>query len=400
MKKIILTLTLLISSLFFTFADGVLFKYKYRPNDNYRILSTVSEDVRVNGIMHHHAEILNRISVRVTDVKDGRGWNEAVFMTSEDSTGAFGKKFGWGDEYESKFWRDDMGYYEISDEYFMPVVRDVPVFPDYEVKVGDVWSAEGHEAHDLRRTFEIKKPFKVPFSATYKYERDEGKLQVISVQYNLYFENPVPANAAMLTDYITTTMGFSHQTIYWDNEKGQIDHYAETFRITMDTARGLNYDFTGKAKAEVTEFQRTATESKVAEVKQTVEKLGLENITVQKSEKGLTISIENIQFKPDSAILQDSEKEKLSKLAAILSEYPNNDLLISGHTALAGTEKARQELSEQRADSVAVFLVGIGVKDKYHIFTQGFGGRIPIASNKTEAGKAKNRRVEITILDK
>ena len=110
--------------------------------------------------------------------------------------------------------------------------------------------------------------------------------------------------------------------------------------------------------------------------------------------------MENIQFKPDSAELVNSEKEKIKKIATILQAYPDNDLLVSGHTALAGTEKARQQLSEERAESVAKFLVSLGVKDKYHVFTQGFGARIPIASNKTEAGKAKNRRVEITILDK
>ena len=64
------------------------------------------------------------------------------------------------------------------------------------------------------------------------------------------------------------------------------------------------------------------------------------------------------------------------------------------------TEKARQALSEERADAVAGYLIQLGVRDKYHVFTQGFGGRVPVASNKTEEGKAKNRRVEITILDK
>ena len=44
--------------------------------------------------------------------------------------------------------------------------------------------------------------------------------------------------------------------------------------------------------------------------------------------------------------------------------------------------------------------IQLGVKDNYHIFTQGFGDKKPIAPNNTEEGKAKNRRVEITIMDK
>ena len=74
-------------------------------------------------------------------------------------------------------------------------------------------------------------------------------------------------------------------------------------------------------------------------------------------------------------------------------------MLISGHTALAGSEAARLKLSKERAQAVANFLVSIGLKDAYHVFTQGFGAEKPIAPNETEAGKAKNRRVEITILE-
>ena len=132
----------------------------------------------------------------------------------------------------------------------------------------------------------------------------------------------------------------------------------------------------------------------------TIANLGLENTTVRSDEEGLTISIENIQFMPDSAILLDSEKAKLREIAKVIQQFPLNDLLISGHTALAGTERDRQSLSEERAHAVAEYLAEIGAKDSTHIFTRGFGATKPIAPNNTEEGKAKNRRVEITILDK
>ena len=94
----------------------------------------------------------------------------------------------------------------------------------------------------------------------------------------------------------------------------------------------------------------------------------------------------------------ESEKLKLRKIADILKQY-SNDLLITGHCAERGTAKARQKLSEQRAESVADFLKMMGVRDEYHIFTKGQGAREPVASNATEEGRAKNRRVEITIMD-
>lgn len=393
--------------------NSKILRFRYKTGDSYRVLSTVSEDVSVNGVPNHHAEILNRITVQITNVDaDGKGLNEASFMTSENSTGVqTGAQFTWGDEYKSTFWRDTLGVYTIDDEYFMPVVRDVPVFPLEAIKPGDTWKSEGHEAHDLRRTFNVQKPYKVPFTADCTYLRDEQgttsdskhetkTFQVISVKYQMYYESPAPQNTQELQDYPLATMGFSNQTIWWDNEKGQIDHYTEEFRIDIETARGLTFDFTGTAHAEVTDFQRTATEEAVAEVQKKVDSLGLENVSVTKGDKGLTISIENIQFKADSSVLLENEQEKIKKIASILESYPDNDLLVSGHTAMAGTAKARQELSEQRAGAVAQYLINLGVRDEKHIFTQGFGASIPVASNDTEEGKAKNRRVEITILDK
>ncbi len=389
-----------------------LLRFKYKAGDSYRILSTVNEDVKVNGIKNHSAEIVNRVSVKITDVdSDGRGKHEATFMTTESSVSASSKEtLHFGEEYESEFYRDEKGVYEISDEYFMPVVRDVPILPEEAVKIGDEWTAQGHEAHDLRKTFELQKPFKVPFSASYKYLRDEKGVssdssksektfQVISCRYNLFYESPVPADISKVTaDFPVTTMGYSNQTIYWDNEKGQIDHYTEDFRIVLETYLGDTYDFSGTAHAEVTEFERTSTKEKADEVQQKINEMKIEDVNVVQNDKGLTLSIENIQFKPNSSELADGEKEKLEKIAQIVSAFPN-DLLISGHTAKVGSQESCQILSEERADSVAKFLIEKGVRDKYHIFTQGFGERVPIATNSTVEGRSRNRRVEITIMD-
>ena len=387
-------------------------RFKFKEGDNYRVLSTVNEVVKVNGRVNHNSEIVNRVSARITKTdSNGRGLNEATFVTLENSTSRDSNgTLTYGEEYESKYWRSERGIYEIGREYFMPVVRDVPVLPEKAVKPGDSWTANGHEAHDLRRSFASQEPFKVPFTATYTYLRDEEGLssdskhekkifQVLSVKYSLFFESPVPENIASLDDFPVTTMGFSNQTIWWDNEKGQIDHYSEDFRIVMETYLGNQFDFTGKAHAEVTDFERTATDANLAQVLEKVKDLDLQDVSVTKSEKGLTISVENIQFKPNSAVLLDSEKAKIDKIAKIIENYPN-DLLITGHTALSGTAESCQILSEERADSVAKYMIKIGLRDKYHIFTQGFGSRVPIASNATEEGKAKNRRVEITLMDK
>lgn len=415
MKKTILIKTFLLSLILFkglfsfcAFSQEKpkLFEFKYKKDDRYRILSKVNEDVFVDNVINHNSEIVSRITIHITDVtKDGNGIHEANFMTSDNATGnVTGRHLSWNEEYNSIYERDKQGRFNIEDQYFMPVIRDMPIFPDTPISKGYSWTENGYEAHDLRKTFGIKKPVTVPFTAVYTYlgeqkDKDGRIFDVFSVTYNLYFDSPVPENRQQLYSvYPATTTGYSQQMLYWDSDKGAIDHYTENFRITIVTSQGDVYKFKGITEAEITQFNRAADD--LESVQQQIEKLQLENVQVIEDEKGLTISLENIQFKADSAVLQDSEKEKLNKIAEILKNYPNNDLLISGHTALAGTRESRIKLSKERAEATADYLLKLGVKDQYHIFTQGFGADKPVATNNNEAGKARNRRVEITILDK
>ncbi len=407
----------------------VKFEFKFKEGDKSRILSHVDEDVYVNRRFNRHSVILNRIAMEVTAAgEDGSGTQEGTFMTSENAVTRPGgpSTFVWGEEYESKFVRSRLGVYTISDIYFMPTVRDVPVFPDREVSPGESWTAQGHEAHDLRRQFAVRTPYKVPFEATYTYlgtvtaeakaavdggadsaagagGAPAGKttktLHVINVKYTMSMETPEPAGMQYYMDYPLAMMGYSDELIYWDNELGAIDHYTENFRILMESSYGNVYEFRGTADAEVTSFERVATEEKIADVEEQIKNLGIDDITVKKTDKGLTISIENIQFGGESAVLLNSEKIKLRKIAGILRDYPDNDILVSGHTAHYPGGADPQVLSEERAAAVADFLVELGVKDKFHVFTQGFGDKQPIDTNDTAEGRAKNRRVEITIMD-
>lgn len=404
MKKTIAVLFLALAG-GISFAQGHLFQFKYKEGDAYRVLSTVQEDVFLNNVYHHHAEILNRVSVRVTGLDDkGNGIHDAIFMTSENSTGASGRAFSYGEDYKSVFARDAAGRYDISDQYFMPVVRDVPIFPDKEIEPGFRWTAQGHEAHDLRRTFDIKAPYKIPFNAEYEFlgeVQENGKtFYKFDVQYEMEYAVDLKKYDAARGEVPVATQGYSRQAIFWDNEKGCIDHYREEFRIEILTSFDNIMRFEGTAHAEVSDFTRTADEKTVAAVIEKITDLGIDDVSVSAGEKGLTLSIENIQFMPDSDILMSSERAKLDKIAQILNAYPDNDLLVTGHTALRGTKESRQKLSEERAQAVANYLIRNKVRDKYHVFTKGMGAEVPIADNKTETGRAKNRRVEITIMDK
>lgn len=403
MKKIVATFAALIFC-GIAFSQTHNFQFKYTNGENSRIISTVDEDVYVNGLFFHSTKILNRIFCKTTATDSkGRGKLEATFMTSETSN-AKGQSFSWGNKYESVFWRDARGVYDISDEYFMPTVRDVPVFPKPNLTKGAKWTYSGHEAHDMRQTFGVDKPFKVPFTANYEYLGDEyneekkKSFAVIKAEYDLSFKSPVEIVTEDLMNSPATTTGYSHQKIFWDYEKGNIDNYSEEFSIEIKTFSGNKITFKGTATSRVNEVEQVATAENLKKISESVNTMGLENIDVKKSDKGIIISVENIQFKADSAVLEESEKKKLLRISEILKKY-KNDLLITGYCANIGTQESQKVLSEERAASVAEFLSTLKVRTPECIFTEGKGSENPLASDATAEGRAKNRRVEITIVD-
>ena len=410
MKKIFALFCLILCFSSSLFAEK--FAYKYEVGEKYKVLSTVKEDVLVNGIFNHYAEIVNRISYEVSEVVADdfggeRGFLEANFMTteqafdSEKNVISGNSSFEWGEEYKSEFWRDSLGIYEIAPIYFMPVVRNVPVFPNRDLKIGDTWEAEGQEAYDIRQTFNVSEPLIIPFVANYTYvgkKKVDGKLlHVINVEYSIFYDIPLPKGAP--STYPVSSMGYSNQTIFWDNDLGSIDSYEDEFRIILEMQNGDRFEFRGTSEAEYTERLAVANEDTLEKLQEQLKNLDISDTTVTKDDIGITLSIENIQFMPDSAYLMESEKRKLEKIAELLKAFPDNDLLVSGHTALSGTMESCQKLSELRAVAVSDYLQKLGVKDAYHIFTRGFGASKPIGDNSTESGMAKNRRVEITIIN-
>ena len=375
------------------------FRFLYEEGEQYRILSTVEQDVWVNGDYSHHATILNRISVEVTRADAGRGYHVARFVTSEEAESGQAA-FTWGEEYHSEFWRGPLGHYEIDPAYFMPVVRDVPVFPDRPVLPGDTWSAAGNEVHDFRRSFGIPDAYHFPIPVTYRYEgtaeRDGREVALLRVSYNVFYR---PTRRYPSAVYPVRITGYSNQLVYWDVAAGRPHEYEEEYAFAILLSSGSDVLFEGVAGARIIEATRMDRLQVADDVRRSLDELGFEDQDVVVDDRGVTIRLDTILFPPDSPLLRDSEKAKLASIAGILSRYPDRDILIAGHTALAGTEPGRQRLSEERAAAVADYLLELGVRERDQMMLRGFGATEPVASNETEEGMRRNRRVEITILE-
>lgn len=104
-----------------------------------------------------------------------------------------------------------------------------------------------------------------------------------------------------------------------------------------------------------------------------------------------------ILFGVDKTTLSPESREALSRFAANMNANPDTDIRIVGHTDSTGRHQYNMDLSDRRAKSVVDFLVSQNVTSK-RIMSQGVGPDQPIADNSTQAGRAKNRRVEIFIV--
>lgn len=122
------------------------------------------------------------------------------------------------------------------------------------------------------------------------------------------------------------------------------------------------------------------------------------NLVVEETSAGIRLSIRDIKFKADSAELLPGESARLDDVAKALKTVPENQFLIEGHTASVGKPSGEQKLSVERAETIANELVKRGIPaDKF--ICKGWGGNKPVADNSTSAGRAQNRRVEITVLE-
>jgi outer membrane protein OmpA-like peptidoglycan-associated protein len=119
--------------------------------------------------------------------------------------------------------------------------------------------------------------------------------------------------------------------------------------------------------------------------------------TVTRVGEGIAVTFASgLLYDFDSDAVKPTAAQNLRSLAQSLGKYPNTDILIVGHTDATGSDNYNQSLSERRAQSAQLFLTREGVNNS-RLRAAGRGETEPIASNDTEAGQAKNRRVEVAI---
>ncbi|MDO6761126.1 OmpA family protein [Tamlana sp. 2_MG-2023] len=114
-------------------------------------------------------------------------------------------------------------------------------------------------------------------------------------------------------------------------------------------------------------------------------------------QKSLNAYAKTILFDTGKSTIKKHSAEVLQNIIDILNEYPNAKFTVEGHTDSVGSESLNLKLSDSRAASVKDYLTSNGI-DASRLSSKGYGESKPIDSNKTRAGRANNRRVEINLV--
>ncbi|MDR2490489.1 MAG: OmpA family protein [Spirochaetaceae bacterium] len=402
------------------------FAFRHSVGDKFRIISEVHEEYLQNGKLVNNSTIHNRISTEVLNINNDKALHKALFQVMVNKKAVDGgQSLTVTNEYPSLFERDAQGKMIVNKRYAFPSVRNVPAFPHRNLNVGESWIEDGEEVHDLQNNFGLTDLLRIPVKAHYTYLGERvwrgKKYPAFSVKYTInqrltdYFEkaprtylsrpnqpsqkkndaqNTVPKEIV-----ITQILGETNQTVYWDAGLGQAAASGGVFTLRFNMSDGTVHEFRSKEEAEIIYAQDMDKDEVLNSIEKDLHDSGID-ATVKKVDDGISISMENIQFEGDSAVLRKSEKAKLDKITGILAKYAERDILVAGHTADAGgSAESHQKLSEDRALAVAGYLAAKRVRPRERIITKGYGAAQPVAENNTQEGREKNRRVEIIILE-
>jgi len=178
-----------------------------------------------------------------------------------------------------------------------------------------------------------------------------------------------------------------------ENDARLVAAHSETDRLKQENeaqrlAAQENLDRAAREKAQA-EAERTQLRAQLLEQFNAI-------LQTRDTVRGLIVNVSDVLFDTAKYSLRPLAREKLAKVAGIVSGHPGLRLDVEGHTDNVGGDDYNQKLSEQRGDSVRDYLTHEGMQAS-SVTSRGFGKTQPVASNDTAAGRQENRRVELVI---
>ena len=179
------------------------------------------------------------------------------------------------------------------------------------------------------------------------------------------------------------------------------DDMVQSFKTTVKQLKSAEVEYSEQLA--LTEIERTTILQKETARKEKFEAVQAmftaKEANVYRQRQNVLISTHGFHFPSGKSEIQTDNFPLMNKIIHAIKIFPNSRIEITGHTDSTGSDNINQSVSQARAENVGKFLIEVGELSMSHIKTTGYGESRPVATNKTEKGRAENRRVEINIIN-
>jgi outer membrane protein OmpA-like peptidoglycan-associated protein len=168
-----------------------------------------------------------------------------------------------------------------------------------------------------------------------------------------------------------------------------------------DELRALDERLGGATAEREALMQRLEAEARVKEQFERVEKMfSSDEARVFREGDTVILRLVGLSFDSGASTIKPQSVELLNKVEKAIDVFPQSEILIEGHTDSFGGDDLNQQLSQERAISVEQYMINAMRIPSYRLIATGYGETRPVASNETESGRARNRRIDIVIRPK
>lgn len=410
--------------IFFSICTSFLFaqqKIAYKGSGNYILKERT--DLRRYDNGKYIGLVSREVSSYISPVSNENGYlyDGFFYLLQDTKRSKVSVTGGINDAISSVFKITEQGNLEMIEDNGFPTFRSFPSYPKENIKIGDSWNASAQRTVDpLNKGIYTKLPIYVQY--TYTGDSVFNNQEVFVIQSQWATRYGLGVGSSYIDVYgdkdLIKASGIHKASIYVSKTTGNALVVRDTVDEVFVYSDGKEIALKGTISL-FTEYPPTIEEEKLLPAIKRLAKLedssvnnenkldnsliskinaGNNSLKIEKVKEGLRLTIENLKFKPDSSQLLPEEENRLDDIANLLKNASSSQFLIAGHTASTGNEMGEYNLSLERAHSIAAELSKRGI-DTNRFICKGYGGTIPVGDNSTPEGKAKNRRVEITILE-
>jgi len=397
-KPLVLSFLLLICFSYTVLSAQETFKIQFSPGEKFKLIERHDFSKRVNGVYKGYIYREVRGIMEVAADKSGRGQvlSGKFYVLEEMKREARHVARRIDKTVTSSFRINHDGNYVISEKQAYPLLRGFPVFPDKAIKKGDKWRAYGtrivEPLHDGIFT-------RVRFYCEYEYlgkgTYNGAECDIIKAQYAMRYK---AGDDPYGDERIREISGKHVVTIYFNGDKGKplfMRDLTEEQYTYADNTVELYKGFI------LTWFDMIMIMDRSQVKKDLIDEIkdsNIPDVTVEERDEGVALTVNKIHFVADKAVVLPDERARLDVLAETLKKIKGRSFLIVGHTAKWGSTESQYTLSVERAKAIVDYMVGKGIPAERFLY-EGRGAAEPVADNDTPEGRAKNRRVEIIILE-